>query len=155
VSQENVEIVRRVFAALERSMDVYWRNPRSLVAAMEAGDLPAEITESLAFLDPEAEWHPPREDPDSTQRKGREAIMAYLEQWLDAWEYWRIEPQSFLDAGDKVVAFVRSTAKGRASGFELPPYESAHLITVEDGRIVRVQGFYDRGEALTAAGLPK
>jgi ketosteroid isomerase-like protein len=79
--------------------------------------------------------------------------MAYLERWLDAWEYWRIEPETLLDAGDKVVAFARSTGKGRASGIELPSYESAHVITIKDGRIVRVQGFYDRDEALQAAGL--
>jgi ketosteroid isomerase-like protein len=66
-------------------------------------------------------------------------------QWLDAWDYWRVEPESLLDAGHMVVVLTRSTGKGRASGVELEPIESAHVVTIECGRIVRVQGFYDRG----------
>jgi len=153
MSQENVELVRRVFEALERSMDAYRNDPRSLITSMEAGDLPSEINESLSFLGPDAEWHPPREDPDSTPKRGREAIVAYLEQWLDVWEDWRTEPEELLDAGDKVIACVRSTGKGRLSGIQFEPYESAHVITIDKGRIVQVQSFYDRREALAAAGV--
>lgn len=155
MSEENVAIVRRTFAALTRAGDAYWRNPGSLSEAMTAGELPAEINEVLEFVDPQAEWHPPPQDPDPTPRIGREAIVAYLEQWLEAWQDWRIEADDFVDAGDKVVARTKSTGTGRASGVEFPAYESAHVITVKDGRVVRVQGFYDRREALEAAGVAK
>jgi hypothetical protein len=39
MSQENVEIVRRFFEAVERSFAGYWENPRPLAAALEAGEL--------------------------------------------------------------------------------------------------------------------
>jgi ketosteroid isomerase-like protein len=153
MSQQNVEIVARVLGSLRTAMDAYSRNPEAMAEAIASGKPPPELQDSLALLAPAVEWHPPAEDPDTTRRIGSGAIIAYLMQWLDAWEYWRVEPESLLDAGDKVVVLTRSTGKGRTSGVELESLESAHLVTVEDGRIVRVQGFYDRDAALAAAGL--
>jgi ketosteroid isomerase-like protein len=154
VSQKNVEIVEDVFQSLQRAIDdAFAQDRQAFLAAVESGELPPRISEALAFLDPDAEWHPPDEDPDAAHREGREAIVTYLAQWFDAWEYWRIEPESLLDAGDKVVAFVRHSGKGRGSGFEIPSFESAHVITLKEGRVARIEGFYDRSEALKAAGL--
>ena len=42
--------------------------------------------------------------------------------------------------------------RGRTSGLEVQTEES-HLWMLQDGRIVRMQMFLDRGEALAAAGL--
>ena len=55
MSQENVEIVRRFFEAGQRSLEAYWKNPRSGAAALEAGDMDLEQEEVLAFLHPEVE----------------------------------------------------------------------------------------------------
>jgi ketosteroid isomerase-like protein len=153
MSRENVEIVERVLGALRHAIDSYSTDPQALVGAIESAGLPADLQEALLLLDPKAEWHPPPEDPDTTARIGPEAILAYLMGWLDAWEYWRVEPEALLDAGEKVVVLAQSTGKGKASGVELAPFRSAHVVMLAEGRIIRVQGFYDRDEALAAAGL--
>jgi ketosteroid isomerase-like protein len=135
MSQENVELVRRVFAT-----------------AAEHETPAARAAAARAFLHPEAEWYPQREDPDSTPRKGLDEILDYLEQWFEAWDEFRMEPESLIDAGDKVVACAHETGRGRGSGAEWGR-ESFYVITVRDGLILRAEGFYDRHEALEAAGL--
>jgi ketosteroid isomerase-like protein len=44
------------------------------------------------------------------------------------------------------------TAKQSGAAVEIP---AAHVITLRDGRIVRIQVFLDRAEALEAAGLSR
>jgi len=60
--------------------------------------------------------------------------------------------ERLMDADDKVLAFVRITGVGRASGAEFD-IRIAHLWTLRDGLIVRGEGYGDRDRALEAAGL--
>ena len=131
MSRENVELVRRLYRAYA-----------------EGGSSAA-----LDFLHPEAEWHPPPYDPDSTPRVGREAIRRYVDQWLEAWEDFRMEAESLLDAGDRVVALIRITGRGRTSGAEFPELRAAHVITLRNSQIARVEVFDSQSEALEAVGL--
>ena len=57
MSEENVELVRRFYEASQRSLDAYWRNRRSGLAAPEAGDLDPALEAVLAFLHPEVEYN--------------------------------------------------------------------------------------------------
>jgi len=57
-----------------------------------------------------------------------------------------------MDADDKVLAFVRVTGVGTASGAEFD-IRIAHLWTLRDGLVVRGEGYGDRDRALEAAGL--
>jgi hypothetical protein len=34
-----VEVVRRFMEAIERAFDAYWKDPRSIASALEAGEL--------------------------------------------------------------------------------------------------------------------
>ena len=70
----------------------------------------------------------------------------------DAWDRQRIEPERLIEAGDQVVVFQREHQRGRSSGLELVD-ETAALIDLRDGRVVRIQGYMDRAAALRAAGL--
>jgi ketosteroid isomerase-like protein len=64
----------------------------------------------------------------------------------------RAEPERFWETGNKVLVFVHTTGRGRASD---APFDIriAHLWTLEDGVVVRGEGFGDRDEALEAVGL--
>ena len=53
---------------------------------------------------------------------------------------------------DKVLAFLHVTASGRTSGIPTPA-ETTNLYEFVDGKISRIQIFFDRQEALKAAGL--
>jgi ketosteroid isomerase-like protein len=64
----------------------------------------------------------------------------------------RFEPQEFIDAGDQVVVLQREYQRGKSSGVELS-IDTASVLHLRDGRIVRMQGYMDRAAALEAAGL--
>ena len=64
----------------------------------------------------------------------------------------RIEPERLSATEDRVLAFLRVTGCGQASGaaFEI---RIAHLWTLRDGMLARGEGFGHRSEAHKAAGL--
>jgi ketosteroid isomerase-like protein len=131
VSQENVDRVRRSYDAFN------------------TGDLDAWIEE---FLDPEIEWQAAREDPDAALHRGHDEIRRYAAQWTEAYEDLRLNPLEVLDAGDRVFSWVHVTGRGRASGMALD-MEQAQVGTIRDGKTVRVDEYFDKTEALEAAGL--
>jgi ketosteroid isomerase-like protein len=71
---------------------------------------------------------------------------------LDVFEQVRQAPERFFDCGDRVLVFVRFEAQARTAGLDVNE-QWAHLVTVRDGKGVRVQQFRDREDALGAAGL--
>lgn len=84
----------------------------------------------------------------------QETLDAIRPGLTEAWEApptW--EPQELIDAGDKVFAFIRTRARGKASGVEVDAYV-ANVWTFRDGRPIEFKYFGEnRAEALKAAGL--
>lgn len=63
------------------------------------------------------------------------------------------EPQEVIDGDDKVVAFIRTAARGKGSGVEVEAYVW-NLWTFRDANAVEFKYFCeDRAAALEAAGL--
>jgi ketosteroid isomerase-like protein len=134
MSRENVEIVRRASEAFARRD---W--------------------DSLAdLLDPNVEQHGTVGGlgEGHVLRGVREIRQNWEREDDEIWEEHRIEPQEFIDAGDRVVVFAREYQRGRSSGVELV-VETASILDVREGRIVRMQGYMDQAAALRAAGLPE
>ena len=75
---------------------------------------------------------------------------AVLGEFLSAWERYRVEPLRFDDAGDQVAVVVHIV--GRTHELDVDETRSS-LLTVRDGRVVRVQSFADAEGAREAAGL--
>jgi ketosteroid isomerase-like protein len=139
MSQENVEVVRRGYAAYNAALSA--PNPReALRAVLER------------FNDPEVEWEPPPIAVEQQVAHGIDGVMEFFESVLEAFEQVRQVPERFIDCGDQVLVFVRSEARGRIPGLDINE-EWAHLVTLRDGKLVRLQQFRDREEALEAAGL--
>jgi ketosteroid isomerase-like protein len=130
MSQENVEVVRRWYDAFNRGDVDVW----------------------LGLLDPQVTWQAAREDPDAAAHQTRAGARRYAEQWVEAYEALHVEPRSFTESGDRVVVWVRVTGTGRMSGISLD-MEQAQVMTVRDGSITFVHEYFDRAEALAAAGL--
>jgi ketosteroid isomerase-like protein len=84
--------------------------------------------------------------------RGRSEIRQMYETEADAWDRQRIDPERLIDAGDRVVVFQREYQRGRSSGLELV-VETAAVIDLRNGRVLRIQGYMDRAAALRAAGL--
>jgi ketosteroid isomerase-like protein len=84
--------------------------------------------------------------------RGLSEIRRMYESEADAWDRQRIEPERLIDAGDRVVVFQREYQRGRGSGLELV-VETAAVIDLRNGRVVRIQGYMDRAVAVKAVGL--
>ena len=85
--------------------------------------------------------------------QGHEDLRRWSQQYFEVWESFEDRIEEIIDAGDKVVSVVNTTARGRASGIEIEWKENFGVWTIRDGRIVRVVWFASRDEALEAAGL--
>jgi ketosteroid isomerase-like protein len=140
MSRDNVEIVREIFAT--ESADLL--APGSLEAFRGAfGDLLAD--------DFEIRW--PATWPEGEQVfRGQEGAAEISAMLGDSWAEWRVAAERFLDAGDRVVVFVRIRAQGVASGAEVE-FERAQVWRLRDGRAVSMEIYVDRAEAVEAVGL--
>jgi ketosteroid isomerase-like protein len=75
-----------------------------------------------------------------------------LEDYLDVFEYFRMEPERFFEAGDRIVVLVRTPAKGKGSGVEVE-FRPAHVWTMRAGKAVRLEVSPEQKKGLEAAGL--
>ncbi len=140
MSQGNVELVRNLYA--EWDFQVVGKSLR--------GRLDRLFRE---YLDEHFEFRLPPDYPEGELvfrgRNGMEQSIALLH---DTWAEWRFEPERFLDAGDRVVVFIRIVGRGGASGVPIE-LETTHVLTIHAGRIASMQVYRNRSEALEAAGL--
>ena len=143
MSQQNVEIVRRIYAALDVSV------PGSVGTVR----VPAEPFGTL--IDPQIEWNGPREFPDLAEpHYGYEGVKKYLRTIAEVLDDYRMVPERFIDAGDDcVLVFSREGGRGKGSGAEVQTHLTAHLWTLKDGKAVRMQSYWERADALEAVGL--
>jgi ketosteroid isomerase-like protein len=111
-----------------------------------------KLDQMVAGMDPDVELDVSDRLPDEGVLRGREAYRSFLERSFDVWSEFRVEVEELLDAGDMVVAFVRSTAIGQGSGITVDE-RIAHVAWMRNGIPYRVMVFGDRERALEAAGL--
>ena len=121
---------------------------KRIYEARSRGDVDAVLAE----CDPEVEWQPHLARLGGEPIRGHEAVRAYMASLREDWETFRHEPEEFFDAGDKVVAYLHTYARGRGSGVvvEVPV---AHVLTFEGGKCLGYVSYHDRAEAMRAAGL--
>jgi ketosteroid isomerase-like protein len=143
MSQENVELVRQAYAALN---------------ALLRGEIAEENAAQLAqrFFDPQFEqvWPLGQEWPDQPPHfRGIAERMSFIEQVRSAWVDLAFEPLEFIEApGDRVITPVRQTGRGRESGLPIVIH-FFQLFTIRDGRLSKAEFFRHRADALQAAGL--
>jgi|SRR3954447_4618715 len=125
MSREDLEVVRRLFAALD---DQDWE-------------------EALGVFDLEVEW-----SPMEGTFHGPEGVVSSLAEWLEPWDEHHIEAEEFMEAGDHVLAVIHLTGRVAGSGMEINQ-RLFQIYTVRDGRIARMAEFVTRAEALRAAGI--
>ena len=127
--QENVEIVRRGFAA--------WN----------AGDMDGlrEVHDPDVIVRPLKGW------PEPGPFVGREAVMRWFKQLRRTWDADALDlVGDFVDAGDRVA--VRMVWRGVGEGPEAN-LELTYVATVREGRILNTEYVRDHAEALENLGL--
>ncbi len=132
MSQENVEIVQRLYLAAGR---------RDADAVLDLYDPEVELATTRIFLgETGGIYH------------GHDGLRRFFRDWHDAWTDTPYDFDELIDAGDQVISIVTQTGRGRASGVEVD-LPMALVWTLRNGKILRVVWFRTRSEALVAAGL--
>ena len=89
-------------------------------------------------MDPAIEWHVAREDPDTDVHRGRDAVRAYVEGWIDTFPDLRIHMEEASASGDQVRTVIRMTGQGATS--ETPLDDRVGFVwTLRAGRVTRVE----------------
>jgi uncharacterized protein len=130
MSGENVEIVRRYYAA--------W-NEGGLDAAR-------------AFWSDEFEWHDAPGMPDGSVYRGAEAAAAHFRDLNEVLGTMEVHLDRVLPAGDEVFVLlhVHLDAPRGELALDGPIFET---VRIEEGKICRIRLFLDEQAALEAAGL--
>ena len=129
MSQENVEVVKAAYAAFARGGLDRW---------ME------HFTDDVYLRPVEGYFGP---------LHGKVALRAYFQDWIDTFEGFWMEPVELIDAGeDKLCCVDGYGGRATLSGVETDQTE-AEVYTLRDGKILRVDEYAHRDEALEAAGL--
>ena len=136
MSEAQSELVRKMFAATARAIS-------------------GESLEDLCrLLDPDVEWIPINAALEGTRYRGHEGVQRWTDEMNRDWEAFEALPREFRDlGGERLLALGTWSARGRSSGVELDNQPAAWLIQLRNQKIVRMQTFTDRVEALKAAGL--
>jgi ketosteroid isomerase-like protein len=130
VSQQNVDKARGFIAAYNR---------RDFEAAIES-------------FDPEIEWVLPAE-MNSDSGRGPDEVIRFFRSLDETFDELRLEPQEFVDAGERVATRLRHYGRGKGSGVEINEELYHQVATFRAGRIVRMEYFAEWSAALEAAGV--
>jgi ketosteroid isomerase-like protein len=87
--------------------------------------------------------------------RGIDGLARLNDEIRDVWEEFRVVPEQFIDAGDRVVVMEKVRGRGRSSGVEVETRTHATIWTLRDGQVTRVQVGVDPNEALKAVGQEK
>jgi ketosteroid isomerase-like protein len=129
MSQQNVEVVRRMYEAFH------------------SGDAEG----ALAHFDPDVMV-------DATMRvdagigRGREAVYAVVSRWLGAFDEWREEIEEMRDLGSQVCVISTQRGRGKETGIETET-RYAVLYEVHGNHITHMTLYPGPAEAFEAMGL--
>ena len=131
MSQENVELVRSIYAAWERGFS------------------------SAAWAHPEIEYVQV-EGPEPGVWTGLAGMAEGTRDFLSSWKEFRIEAEEYraLD-GERVLVLQRHSGRGKTSGVEVGQTwaQGASLFHVRGGKVTRLVGYFDRERAVADLGL--
>jgi ketosteroid isomerase-like protein len=131
MTPKNVEIVREMYDRREGG-DMYvgeFVDPE-IVFIRIGSELP----------DVAGEWH------------GKEGLRRATTEYLNVWDDYRFEVEDMIDLGDRVLVLETHTARGKLSGASISQ-DVGTLLTLRDGLIVRWEYYWERADALEAAGI--
>jgi ketosteroid isomerase-like protein len=83
---------------------------------------------------------------------GTDGMRRFLTDWYATFKTMQTEQEKALEVGDEILILsrFRATVEGSEVPVELP---IGSIFTFEDEKIIRLAAYYDRNEALAAAGL--
>jgi ketosteroid isomerase-like protein len=118
MSQENVEIVRRIY-------DAAGRRDAATVLALYDSEVELDCTRLQIVGFAGGVYH------------GHDGLRTFFREWHEAWDTVEYDFDELIDAGDHVIAVVTRRGRGRANGAEVE-LRVALVWTLRAGEVVRV-----------------
>ena len=132
--QKNVDIVRSAYEEFSRG---------NIPAVLDA------LAPTIEWLEPSGPLPPPA---GSGTHRGRAAVEKEIFGSIPkTWTEFRVEPDTYLDAGDRVVVtgHFRYRAKATGAAVQAP---CAQVWTIRDGKAIRMQNYTDTARLAQALG---
>ena len=130
MSQENLDRVREAYEFVER-----------------------EHEPDFDLLDPDIRWHTRTDLPDTATHIGHDGAATLFAEWFGgAFGDIHVDVEELFDAGDRVVVVLRLRGRVKGSAHEVAMSET-HVLTMRDGKVVEIQEYPTKAEALEAVGL--
>ena len=122
------------------------------VEAIYEGYASGDFRSPARFFDPHVVFVLSRGFPDAGTYVGAEEIAQYTRDFLEPWQRVTIEAEDITAIGDSVLAAVhqRGTGETSGAGTEMRYFM---LWSFRGGKVIRVENYRDRSEALKAAGI--
>ena len=133
MSEENVEIVRRVSDAYNRR----------------------DVGAMLDELHPEVEWYPWLQlqlGGQATVYRGHQGVRKGVQELEEVFSEIQAEQTEIRDLDERVVAIGHLRGRGKESG-AITESAIAWIVEFKGGKVIRVREFLDPEQALSAAGV--
>jgi ketosteroid isomerase-like protein len=129
MSQENLEVVRKVYDAWARS----------------------DPSQAFDYLDPEVVWEAIEDAPDAGTYRGHSGVKRYMNDWLQDFEDFAFEFGQPVEVDGRLVLEQWGRNTGKGSGLKTEIHYAA-AYTFRRGKVLTVKEFNTYAEALEAAG---
>lgn len=107
---------------------------------------------AIRDFDPQVEWVlPAHQSFDSCV--GPQQVILFWEGLDETMDELRLDPQEYVDAGDRVAVRLRYFGRGKGSGAEIETEMYHQITTFRDGAMVRIEYVTSWPEALELAGI--
>jgi ketosteroid isomerase-like protein len=145
LSQGNVEVVRGLLRLFEQDDIIPLFRDRAMSASITAAAAPSLTHDfECVFV---------RDDVRRLAYAGLDGLRRAWLDWLEPWETYRADIGDVRTAGeDRVLVLTRDYARPRGSAAEVN-FSGATVWTLREGKVSRIEFYWNRAEGLAAAGL--
>jgi ketosteroid isomerase-like protein len=131
MSKENIEVVQRFIAAINR---------RDVDTALESVSADCEVDLSNS------------RGPESRVYQGRDQAREFFNAFMEAWASLRWDPEEMIELeGDRVLTVSQFRVRGHASGIDVT-VKGASIWTIRNGEATALTIYQSKAEAVEAAG---
>ncbi len=133
MSQENVDLVRSIYAGWERG---------------NFGE--------TDWMDPDIEGQFIGDTPSSGTSKGLDGMAAAWREWLGAWREFQVQADEYRELDkDRVLVLCRFAGRGKTSGLEIGQVwtKGASAFQIQNGKVTKLFLYTDYQWALADLGL--
>jgi ketosteroid isomerase-like protein len=112
-----------------------------------------DVDALVRVFDPEVEVRPALSTfLASMVYRGHEGVRTWYAETNEPWAQLQADAERFIEAGDRTIVIVALHARVPGGEIEVAA-RIAHVVTVRDGKVVRLDGYDEPDKALAAVGL--